>query len=413
MPLDEHGDLNGDIVVKSVMDNPFDNFRKTLQDDDLETFFRDKCFGMYLYLPEDNNARFQMTIVLRCHAPSQHIPTVMLKKRAYTPKSSKTVKKGKANVDDDLDLVDVVGKSYKVVYPWLVPIKRELNMSCIVTLGPVESVSEKLIDQIKEELAGATTIIRESRACVVDGGDVGVGDGEVKIDSSSLCASAAAVKCADFNRSISLQQEAQILTTLKGCPYVVQFFGADISIDNGNIPTYSLFLEYACDESLHDLINSKRGITNMSELEVGFYAYQLLKGIQHVHKKGWVHCDIKSDANDEHGGMHKLKLADFGLSLRVGDGMAYIMNEDPVIPSNVSEIARDFLYKCFIKDPRRRWTSEQLLQHPFIQRALCTSFNLMPETQGRIARVNPFGCTLPVPEKDLMNLLFESSLKIQ
>ncbi|MCD7461814.1 hypothetical protein HAX54_047168 [Datura stramonium] len=59
-----------------------------------------------------------------------------------------------------------------------------------------------------------------------------------------------------------------------------------------------------------------------------------------------------------------------------------IMNEDPIIPSNVSEIARDFLSKCFIKDPRRRWTSEQLLEHPFIQQALCTSSsNSMPETQ--------------------------------
>ncbi|MCD7461812.1 hypothetical protein HAX54_047166 [Datura stramonium] len=54
----------------------------------------------------------------------------------------------------------------------------------------------------------------------------------VKIDSYGLCASVAAVKCADFRRSISLQQEAQILTTLRGCPYVVQFFGADASIEN-------------------------------------------------------------------------------------------------------------------------------------------------------------------------------------
>ncbi|KAH0642887.1 hypothetical protein KY289_033861 [Solanum tuberosum] len=67
----------------------------------------------------------------------------------------------------------------------------------------------------------------------------------------------------------------------------------------------------------------------MSKVEVGFYAYQLLKGIQHVHEKGWVHCDIKPANilifdNAERGGMHKLKLADFGLSLRVAGGMAYM-----------------------------------------------------------------------------------------
>ncbi|XP_055822209.1 mitogen-activated protein kinase kinase kinase 20-like [Solanum dulcamara] len=227
----------------------------------------------------------------------------------------------------------------------------------------------------------------------------------VNVHSSSLGVSVAAVKCVDISHSISLQQEAQILTTLKGCPYVVQF-----STDNDNIPTYNLFLEYASDGSLHDLIiNSKREMIKMSELEVGFDAYQLLKGIQHVHNKGWVRCDIKPANvlvfdNAERGEMHKLKLADFGLSLRIAEGMAYmtgktlrnrgtllyappesltsgfhaipydiwslgctmaemmtgnrfwihcdkkdsqwkIMNdEDPEIPSYVSEIARDFLH---------------------------------------------------------------------
>ncbi|KAM3397204.1 hypothetical protein P3S68_000716 [Capsicum galapagoense] len=283
----------------------------------------------------------------------------------------------------------------------------------------------------------------------------------VKFHSSSIFAEVAAVKCSDISRSSSLKLEAQILTTLKGCPNVVQFFGAALSVDNG-IPTYNLFVEYACGGSLHDLIiNSKKGMMKMSELEVGFYTYQLLNGILHVHKKGWVHCDIKP-ANvlvfD-----NELKLADFGLSLRVGDGMAYmtgralsnrgtlpyappeslthgfhsksydiwslgctmtemmtghrvwidcstkdlqwmIMNEDPMIPTNISEIAKDFLHKCFIRDPLGRWTSEQLLQHPFIQQALCTaSMSLMPET-----RVNPFGCRIPIPEKDFISLPFEA-----
>ncbi|KAG5592491.1 hypothetical protein H5410_043005 [Solanum commersonii] len=236
---------------------------------------------------------------------------------------------------------------------------------------------------------------------------------DVKIDPSLLCASVAAVKCADNNRSSSLQKEAKILTTLK-----------DISIDNDNIPIYNLFLEYASGGSLHDLINnSKRRMIKMSELEVGFYTYQLLKGIQHVHKKGWVHCDIKPANilvfNNEHGGIHKLKLADFGLSLKVDDRKAYmsgiplsnrgtmlyappesliygrcavaemmtgdriwihcdtedlqenIMNDEvnPEIPSNVSEVARDFFCKCLIKDPVTRWMSDQLLEHPFIQQA--------------------------------------------
>jgi len=66
----------------------------------------------------------------------------------------------------------------------------------------------------------------------------------------------------------------------------------------------------------------------MSELEVCFYTYQILMGIQHVHKEGWVHCDIKPTNilvfNNERGGMHKLKLADFGLSLKVCDRKTYM-----------------------------------------------------------------------------------------
>ncbi|KAM3397219.1 mitogen-activated protein kinase kinase kinase 20-like [Capsicum galapagoense] len=290
----------------------------------------------------------------------------------------------------------------------------------------------------------------------------------VKFHSSSLLAEVAAIKCSDIRCSSSLELEAEVLTTLKDCPNVVQFFGVSVSMANG-IPTYNLFLEYACGGSLHDLItNSKRRMIKMTELEVGFYAYQLLNGVQHVHKKGWIHCDIKP-ANilvfdNERDGMHQLKLADFGLSLEVGDGMVYvtgrslsnrgtllyappesltcgfhskaydiwsigctvaemmtgnrvwidqgtkeylewqIMNKDPVIPINVSAIARDFLRKCLINDPLRRWTSEQLLQHPFIQQALCIS---MPNTQ-RVTRFNPLiGCKLPIPEEDFINLLFE------
>ncbi|XP_059283093.1 uncharacterized protein LOC132036731 isoform X2 [Lycium ferocissimum] len=173
MPMDKIGDLNGDLVVKSVMGKPFDYFRKILQEEDLEDFFRATCFGMYLDLPEDNNVRFQRTIVygllkrriicskndeiwinycgmpvcfgikefaiitgLRCHAPSRPLPTVTLKKGAMTPKSSKGAKtpksskaakkskKGKAKVDDDLDLVDVCGKSYKAA-DFLADLKSE------------------------------------------------------------------------------------------------------------------------------------------------------------------------------------------------------------------------------------------------------------------------------------------------
>ncbi|KAM3289658.1 hypothetical protein P3S67_017947 [Capsicum chacoense] len=58
MQYDSATDLTGDLVVKSVMGISFDAFRKILQEQKLDSYFRESCFGQYLDLPEDNNARF-------------------------------------------------------------------------------------------------------------------------------------------------------------------------------------------------------------------------------------------------------------------------------------------------------------------------------------------------------------------
>lgn len=64
------------------------------------------------------------------------------------------------------------------------------------------------------------------------------------------------------------------------------------------------------------------------------------------------------------------------------DLQSQVMNEYPMIRVNVSEMANDLLHKCLIKDPLRRWTSEQLLQHPFIQQAICTQ-NSEKDSKGQ------------------------------
>ncbi|PHU11308.1 hypothetical protein BC332_18238 [Capsicum chinense] len=53
-------DLMSDFVVKSTMEKSFDAFRKILREQKLITYFRDRCFGKYLDLSEDNNAHYQM-----------------------------------------------------------------------------------------------------------------------------------------------------------------------------------------------------------------------------------------------------------------------------------------------------------------------------------------------------------------
>ncbi|PHU07019.1 hypothetical protein BC332_23508 [Capsicum chinense] len=149
MQCDGTTNLTGDLVVKSVMGKSFDAFRKILREQKLDSYFRESCFGKYLDLPEDNNARFQMkmiydllkrmfmyenkdkmdevwinycgmpvyfgwkefAIVTRLKycplSPSQVIPTLTQKKTFRTPK------KGKGKSSDHDDLVSIVGPSFK------------------------------------------------------------------------------------------------------------------------------------------------------------------------------------------------------------------------------------------------------------------------------------------------------------
>ncbi|OVA01142.1 Protein kinase domain [Macleaya cordata] len=43
--------------------------------------------------------------------------------------------------------------------------------------------------------------------------------------------------------------------------------------------------------------------------------------------------------------------------------------ESPEIPGELSEEGKDFLRKCLVRDPKKRWTAEMLLNHPFIAAA--------------------------------------------
>ncbi|PHU14832.1 hypothetical protein BC332_16037 [Capsicum chinense] len=149
MQCDSATDLMGDFVVKSSMGKSFDAFRKILREEKLDSYFRESCFGQYLILPKDNNARFQMKMVygllkhkfmyenkdkmdevwinyygmpvcfgwkefsivtgLKCYPlyPSQVIPTLTQKKAPHIPQKSK------GKLSDHEDLVSIIGPSFK------------------------------------------------------------------------------------------------------------------------------------------------------------------------------------------------------------------------------------------------------------------------------------------------------------
>ncbi|XP_016473690.2 mitogen-activated protein kinase kinase kinase 20-like [Nicotiana tabacum] len=68
-----------------------------------------------------------------------------------------------------------------------------------------------------------------------------------------------------------------------------------------------------------------------------------------------------------------------------------ITHEEPVISSNVSNICKDFLAKCFEMDHSWRWTADMLLSQPFIKSGTFSKYH--PEDHGLITNkviLNPF-----------------------
>ncbi|PHT36006.1 hypothetical protein CQW23_23706 [Capsicum baccatum] len=207
-------------MVKSAMKKSFDAFRKILREQKLDAYFRKSCFGQYLDLPEDNNARFQMKIVcdllkhrfmyenkdkmdevrinycgmpvcfgwrefsivtvLKYYPPSssQVIPTLTPKKIPHTPKKDK----GKSS--DSEDLLSIVGPRFKNKN-LIEALKDCPSVACsdqprvkdaiFLTLRSVQTLSNpKVVDVIKMKLFEATTIRRK---IILEGGLVVVDDG--------------------------------------------------------------------------------------------------------------------------------------------------------------------------------------------------------------------------------------------
>lgn len=236
-----------------------------------------------------------------------------------------------------------------------------------------------------------------------------------------------AVKSALLSKSSSLEKEREVLEKLQECPQIVGCFGHDTTVENGQI-FYNLFLEYAAGGSL-----AGRGKLPESEVRrhaaavLKGLSFMHWKGLVHcdVKLQNLLLCSSTSPEEEE------VKIADFGLAKKTredaGDGVflrgtpvcmapesvarneyeppadiwgvgcavvemitgkpawrsvcdATDINsllfrigfgdELPEIPRELSEEGKDFLQKCLVRDPAKRWTAEMLLQHPFVGNGL-------------------------------------------
>jgi serine/threonine protein kinase len=265
----------------------------------------------------------------------------------------------------------------------------------------------------------------------------------------------------------AMENEIRILQELDS-EFVVRYLGSDWSEEGGK-RMRNVFLEYMPGGSLSDVLKQFAGGAQqqqqpLDEQLIRSYTRSILQGIDYLHRRGIVHCDIKGK-NVLVGNAGSVKLADFGSAKHVeeeeyvadclrttgedaaaaserrrgrtgGDGLrqdqvtmeleedcavrkvkgtpfwmapevvlqkeqglpsdiwslgctvvematgrapwAHIAdpfvalyrigctNEMPSVPASLSPEAHDFLARCFERNPRTRWTSGQLLQHPFL-----------------------------------------------
>ncbi|WCJ31151.1 mitogen-activated protein kinase kinase kinase 19 [Euphorbia peplus] len=235
-----------------------------------------------------------------------------------------------------------------------------------------------------------------------------------------------AVKSSDLFDSVQLQNELGVLNHLQSCQNVIRCFGGDQTVENGE-RLFNLLLEYAPGGSLSQLC-SPGGV---GESDVRRFTKSILKGLRYIHAKGFAHCDIKLQnlLLFEDG---EVKIADFGLAKKLGEKQGRLefrgtplymspesVNENeyespcdiwalgcaivemitgkpswnckpdlniaallikigvgdelPEIPKSLSEDGKDFLSKCFVKDPKLRWTADMLLDHPFVSNTTTTT----------------------------------------
>uniref|UniRef100_A0A803JB86 Protein kinase domain-containing protein n=1 Tax=Xenopus tropicalis TaxID=8364 RepID=A0A803JB86_XENTR len=235
-----------------------------------------------------------------------------------------------------------------------------------------------------------------------------------------------AVKMANITRDEeSVCREVNFLLKFSRHRNIASYYGAYYHpAPNEESSEYlELVLEYCSGGSLYDLIDSTEG-QSLKETWIGYVCREVLKTLNHIHNHQAVHRDIKSP-NVMLTKKGNIKLIDFGLcwdldpqtgKCNQADGTAHWMapeafrrrdrepefdtkcdiwslgitaiemaegktpyadqklvseliinNDSPRLISRTwSQTFVSFLESCLEKDPSRRWSAEELLQHPFI-----------------------------------------------
>ncbi|KAG2302282.1 hypothetical protein Bca4012_060600 [Brassica carinata] len=218
----------------------------------------------------------------------------------------------------------------------------------------------------------------------------------------------------DFKKS--LEKEHRIMLRFRDHPRIVQTTSPNIHI-GFNLDRCYINMEFASKGTLLNVISQFRG-RPMPEFMVGRAALMILQGLEALHSRGYVHCDLKPAnvllfPSETFGEPWDLKLADFGLSKEPGSdsrsslsgGTPQYMPPESLRPNGVkmvgpavdmwslgcvvlqmfggcpekrrgcyawrlpilvSPVANDFVRRCMALQPSCRATAGDLLKHPFV-----------------------------------------------
>ncbi|KZV23102.1 mitogen-activated protein kinase kinase kinase YODA [Dorcoceras hygrometricum] len=255
-------------------------------------------------------------------------------------------------------------------------------------------------------------------------------------ETGALCAMKEVEILPDDSKSAEcirqLEQEIKVLSHLKH-PNIVQYFGSEIVGEK-----FYIYLEYVHPGSINKFIHDHCGA--ITESVVRNFTRHILCGLAYLHSKKTIHRDIKG-ANllvDAYG---VVKLADFGmakhltgqaanLSMRgspywmapellnfgmqkdaISDlalavdiwslgctiiemltgkppwseyegaaALFKVIKETPPIPETLSADGKDFLRRCFRRNPADRPTASKLLDHPFV------NYSQQPEAYSKTSK---------------------------